>query len=46
MRYECPACGHLARFEMAERDVFPRTCPACEEFVEFEPAFEGEGVSF
>ncbi|WP_251342928.1 hypothetical protein [Haloplanus halophilus] len=46
MRYECRECGHFARFEFAERDVFATTCPACESYAEFEPAFQGEGVSF
>ncbi|MFB6101442.1 MAG: hypothetical protein ABEJ73_02640 [Haloplanus sp.] len=46
MRYECSACGHFARFEAVEQDVFVTTCPACEKSVRFEPAFEGEGVSF
>lgn len=46
MRYECDECGHFARFEARERDVFVRTCPACEATARFTPAFEGEGVSF
>jgi hypothetical protein len=46
MHYECSACGHLTRFGHVDSDVFARTCPACEEYAEFELAFEGEGVSF
>jgi len=46
MQYECSECGHFTRFGLVEREVFATTCPACEEYSRFEPAFEGEGVSF
>jgi hypothetical protein len=46
MQYECSGCGHLLRLGPTERETVVRTCPACEEPARFEPAFEGEGVSF
>ncbi|QLG27772.1 hypothetical protein HUG10_09490 [Halorarum halophilum] len=45
MQYECTECGQLTRVGHAEGAV-ERECPVCDALTRWEPAFEGEGVSF
>ncbi|SHG73252.1 hypothetical protein [Halobaculum gomorrense] len=45
MQYECVDCGTMTRVGCPEGTV-QRECPVCETVTAWEPAFEGEGVSF
>lgn len=45
MQYECVDCGTMTRVGSPEEDV-RRECPMCETVTLWEPAFEGQGVSF
>lgn len=45
MQYECVECGTMARVGSPESEVH-RPCPKCETTTLWEPAFEGQGVSF
>lgn len=45
MQYECVECDTMTRVGSPESTV-RRECPVCETVTRWEPAFEGEGVSF
>lgn len=45
MQYECVDCGTMTRVGSPEEEV-RRECPVCETVTLWEPAFEGQGVSF
>ena len=45
MQYECVECGTMTRVGCPEGEVH-RECPVCDTVTSWEPAFEGEGVSF
>ncbi|GAA0207107.1 MULTISPECIES: hypothetical protein [Halobaculum] len=45
MQYECVDCGTMTRVGSPEGEV-RRECPVCETVTLWEPAFEGQGVSF
>lgn len=45
MQYECVDCGTMTRVGSPEEEV-RRECPVCETITLWEPAFEGQGVSF